>query len=88
MGHFDNYFALNTTSQNVAYFLTGNFPPRRTNASNWLRIVPQLGDLSPFVAHLATGDVTVKSRILIADISSGRFCMPVSKWCCPVPVVN
>ncbi|KAH9283944.1 hypothetical protein ECG_04670 [Echinococcus granulosus] len=70
VGNFDYYFGLNTTEENVAYFITGNLPPRRTNASSWLRIAPHLPDLAPIVERFAGANPETDERVFISDVTS------------------
>uniref|UniRef100_A0A5K3FGK8 S1 motif domain-containing protein n=1 Tax=Mesocestoides corti TaxID=53468 RepID=A0A5K3FGK8_MESCO len=69
MGNFNEYFALNTTASNVAYFITGDLPQRSTNRSNWLRIAFQLGDFAPIVRKLTSETSQSSESVIIVDSS-------------------
>ncbi|KAL5110940.1 Glutamate receptor ionotropic kainate 1 [Taenia crassiceps] len=69
VGDFSYYFGLNTTEESVAYFITGNLPPRRTNTSSWLRIAPYLSDLAPIVKELAKQGLETEESVFISDAS-------------------
>ncbi|VDD75847.1 unnamed protein product [Mesocestoides corti] len=77
MGNFNEYFALNTTASNVAYFITGDLPQRSTNRSNWLRIAFQLGDFAPIVRKLTSETSQSSESVIIVDSSQALLtCTP------------
>ncbi|VDO00358.1 unnamed protein product [Rodentolepis nana] len=69
IGNFSPYFGLNTTAENVAYFITGHHLPATRNCPNWLRMEPDIVALSPVVIKLANNNPEINTRVFISDTS-------------------
>ncbi|KAM3179253.1 hypothetical protein ACTXT7_000926 [Hymenolepis weldensis] len=69
VGKFNAYFGLNTTAENVAYFIIGHQLPITKSNPNWLHMEPDIVTLSPVVTKLANSNPETEIRVFVSDES-------------------
>nr|CDS33101.1 hypothetical protein HmN_000483600 [Hymenolepis microstoma] len=70
IGNFSPYFGLNTTAEDLAYFIIGRDLSAKQKCSNWLRMEPDIVALSPVVTKLANNNPETETRVFISDTST------------------
>ncbi|VDL19877.1 unnamed protein product [Hymenolepis diminuta] len=69
IGKFNACFGLNTTAENMAYFIIGHQLPISKSNSNWLHMEPDIVTLSPVVTKLANSNPETEIRVFVSDES-------------------